>query len=228
MNLETIKNNIYCRAPFIGHCINKCGENFCCHSYNKNNLSLNEKRKLMCDGNINDICKICTFKNTFNDEIYDDTFNINLKNYNINDGSVDNFKVGYMIFCPTFKCNAECIMCNTFQIGKNENELLHIENYYSKENLSTIKTLILQGGEVMMFPHIFKVIDKLIPKNCQLCVITNGMFYNDEILEILNTFNKIHLIFSLDGNSETNDLFRTKTNYNTIIKNMKKIYDRSN
>lgn len=79
----------YCRAPWIGYVINPNGENCCCHYFN--NLSIQQKRIMIYNNDIPEICKKCGFRFLYFDKKYDDIFNINLKNFDINTGNIKNY-----------------------------------------------------------------------------------------------------------------------------------------
>ena len=205
----------YCRAPWVGYVINPNGENCCCHYFD--NLSIQQKRIMIYNNDIPEICKKCGFRFLYFDKKYDTIFNLNLKNFDVNTGDIKKYHPGYAIIIPFFSCNAKCIICNTFN-NKKQIDFSKINNI----DFSMTKIVILQGGELTINKNIFLKTLKLFSKNTDFGIMTNGMIYDDEILEVLNNLNST-LIFSIDGYKINNDIIRKGTKYDIIINNINKV-----
>lgn len=205
----------YCRAPWIGYVINPNGENCCCHYFD--NLSIQQKRIMIYNNDIPEICKKCGFRFLYFDKKYDDIFNINLKNFDINTGNIKNYCPGHAIIIPFFTCNAKCIMCTTFN-NKKQIDFNKINNI----DFSMTKVIILQGGELTLNKNIFLNILNLFPKDTHFSIMSNGMIYNEEILKTCNELNST-LTFSIDGYKVNNDIIRKGTKYDVIVNNINKV-----
>lgn len=214
---------MYCRAPFISITINKNKIGCCCH-LDIDGISKEQLRIDMYNDDIHDLCKHCCNRFVYNKKEYDEVFNYNIKNFDVKKGTIKNQKYGYVIFVPTFKCNAECIMCGTYKQGKSErDDLLRINDFFTQESLSLCKLFMIQGGEVTLFPKIFKDINENIPKTCSITMMTNAMVYDEYILNILNKYDNPTITFSIDGIPKINNKYRKNTDYHTIINNVNKI-----
>lgn len=126
------------------------------------------------------------------------------------------------IYSMTGKCNLRCEMCffseKLNNIGSNRsvsNEFIKIIN--SNTNKIKIK---LEGGEPFTEPsELIYIIDKIRSKNIYLRIFTNGTILNYDVIKELYGFEKIDLIFSIDGDHLYNKNIRG-SDFNDILKNM--------
>ena len=139
-------------------------------------------------------------------------------------------------------CNLKCLMCE----GTSSSQLL-IENFklgYHDENKgmvqkdfdwtvlakqkiidqilknNSLEYLNLTGGETLMVPEIFRLLDKLKNKNLKIVIFTNGTQYNERIVSKLKQLKNLHIIFSIESTNKQNEYLRFPSAWNNIQRNI--------
>ena len=139
-------------------------------------------------------------------------------------------------------CNLKCIMCE----GTSSSQLL-IENFklgYHDENKgmvqkdfdwtvlakqkiidqilknNSLEYLNLTGGETLIVPEIFRLLDKLKNKNLKIVIFTNGTQYNERIVSKLKQLKNLHIIFSIESTNKQNEYLRFPSAWNNIQRNI--------
>lgn len=96
------------------------------------------------------------------------------------------------------------------------------------ESSHNIKDLIFAGGEPMLIKQHKELIKHLVKtghsKNVEIRYHTNGTIVDDELIELWETFKKVHIMISLDGPELINSYIRYPSDWNEIVKNIH-IYD---
>ncbi len=114
----------------------------------------------------------------------------------------DNIRFASIIV--TYRCNARCIMCNTWKYpSKRENEI-GIEVY---EKLPFMKTVNVTGGEPFLREDIEDIISILKKKTKRLVISSNG-FFTEKILKLFRNHRDIGIRISLEGLPKANDELR--------------------
>lgn len=103
----------------------------------------------------------------------------------------------------TYRCNARCHMCNTWQITSDENELKPSDY----EKLPHLKMVNITGGEPFLRQDLTDIIDVLKRKTARIVISTNG-FLTDRIVAVAQKYPDIGIRVSLEGLSATNDELR--------------------
>ena len=136
-------------------------------------------------------------------------------------------------------CNLKCIMCE----GTSSSQLL-IENFklgyqtdlvqkdfdwtvLTKQKIidqilknNSLEYLNLTGGETLMVPEIFRLLDKLKNKNLKIVIFTNGTQYNERIVSKLKQLKNLHMIFSIESTNKQNEYLRFPSAWNNIQRNI--------
>ena len=136
-------------------------------------------------------------------------------------------------------CNLKCLMCD----GTSSSQLL-IENFklgyqtdlvqkdfdwtvLTKQKIidqilknNSLEYLNLTGGETLMVPEIFRLLDKLKNKNLKIVIFTNGTQYNERIVSKLKQLKNLHIIFSLESTNKQNEYLRFPSAWNNIQRNI--------
>jgi len=105
----------------------------------------------------------------------------------------------------TYRCNARCQMCNTWQFPSKKSEEItpaiidKIEGRYKRLNIT--------GGEPMLRDDIMEIVEVLDKKTDRLEISTNG-YFTDRIVQIAERFPNITIRVSLEGLPEKNDRLR--------------------
>jgi len=109
------------------------------------------------------------------------------------------------------RCNLRCVHCysqsrNTDYSG----ELSHEEGLRLIDDLAGFgaPVMLFSGGEPLMRPDIFELIEHAAGRNMRAVVSTNGTLITPEVASKLKDAGLSYVGISLDGLEETNDLFR--------------------
>jgi 12,18-didecarboxysiroheme deacetylase len=109
------------------------------------------------------------------------------------------------------RCNLRCIHCYSQS---------HNEDYSGELNLEEsnrliddladfgVPVLLFSGGEPLMHPHIFELIQRARNKGMRAVISTNGTLITPDVAEKLKDYGLSYVGVSLDGLRETNDKFR--------------------
>ena len=104
----------------------------------------------------------------------------------------------------TFRCNAQCNMCNIWKFQTNPNEEIDASYY---EKLPAGLRINITGGEPTLRRDIDKIFEILYPKSRLLELSTNG--YNTaKIVELANKYPNILIRVSVEGMPKINDAKR--------------------
>ncbi|MBN2040121.1 MAG: radical SAM protein [Spirochaetes bacterium] len=117
----------------------------------------------------------------------------------------------FLTFIVTFRCNARCIMCDSWKKEKH-NELTAEQIKQAFLKLPKLDAVRLSGGEPFLrkdFPDIFESADRIL-KPFSFFISTNG-FLTDRIIDFCAGRNKktrLNIVISLDGYKEKHDSVR--------------------
>ncbi|NQT92897.1 MAG: 12,18-didecarboxysiroheme deacetylase [Lentisphaerae bacterium] len=109
------------------------------------------------------------------------------------------------------RCNLRCVHC--YSRSRNidySGELSHEEGLRLIDDLSEFgaPVMLFSGGEPLMRPDIFELIEHAATRNMRAVVSTNGTLITPEVATRLKDAGLSYVGISLDGLEETNDLFR--------------------
>lgn len=105
----------------------------------------------------------------------------------------------------TYRCNAKCKMCNTWQFPSKPEEEISPE--VIDKIPGGITRLNITGGEPMLRSDIEDIVAVLHKKTRRLEISTNGAF-TDKIISIAKKFPDVTIRVSLEGFPKTNDTVR--------------------
>ena len=105
----------------------------------------------------------------------------------------------------TYRCNAHCQMCNTWQFpSKPEDEFSPELLKKLPEGLGRVN---ITGGEPTLRKDLLQIVEILAPKAKRLEISTNG-FFTDRLVEVVKRHPEITVRISVEGLPETNDRVR--------------------
>ena len=104
----------------------------------------------------------------------------------------------------TFRCNAQCNMCNIWKFQTKPNEEIDASDY---EKLPAGLRINITGGEPTLRPDIDKIFEILYPKSRLLELSTNG-YNTKKIVELANKYPNILIRVSVEGLPKINDTKR--------------------
>ncbi len=111
----------------------------------------------------------------------------------------------------TLACNLKCLHCGSSAGKKRDDELDLDKSLKLCVDLKKTgcKAVALMGGEPLLSPHFKDIAIKIRELGMELCVITNGTLYNDEIIEFLAKLKPRAVATSIDGSTaSTHDKIR--------------------
>lgn len=148
----------------------------------------------------------------------------------------------YYEFRPSNKCNIRCRMCFTGFSSAIEKEFkkINIEptpwklqnsgSYINTiDNYHNLEKIYFAGGEPTVMPEFYEFLRKCIEKgktDFNLYVGTNGQFFSNKLIELLDHFPKVCFSFSFDGYEKINDYIRWDSDFYTIVENSRKLRER--
>ena len=104
----------------------------------------------------------------------------------------------------TYRCNARCHMCNTWQHpSKPEAEMQPSD----LESLPALKFANITGGEPFLRADIGDIVDVLKPKAERIVVSTNG-YFTDRVIALAERYPDLGFRISLEGLPAANDELR--------------------
>ncbi len=118
----------------------------------------------------------------------------------------------------TTACNLECVHCRRLEVGKEMssedlsiNEVFHFIEGLARD-FDPSPVLVLSGGEPLVRPDIFDIIQFAEKKHLPLALATNGTMIDSALASKISTSGIRRVSISLDGaSSDTHDRFRKMT-----------------
>ncbi len=112
--------------------------------------------------------------------------------------------INFASIIVTYRCNARCHMCNTWQHPSKKEEELGIDVY---EKLPFMQTVNVTGGEPFLREDLADVIGVLKKKTKRLVISSNG-YFTDRILKLFEKHRDIGIRISIEGLPKANDELR--------------------
>lgn len=140
-------------------------------------------------------------------------------------------------FGVTSKCNAACPLCARQLIGTSNIDPNIIQSDLSFENFKIITEGLGSNskninadfcgttGDIIAHPDAENIIKYASTYYKEANLHTNGSAKSVSFWQNIAKLKNVHVIFSIDGLSDTNHLYRINTNFDTIIKNAKIFID---
>lgn len=113
-------------------------------------------------------------------------------------------KINFASIIVTYRCNARCHMCHTWQYPTKKEEEIGI---YVYEKLPFMKTINITGGEPFLREDLDEIIGVLKKKTKRLVISSNG-FFTERILKLFEKHRDIGIRISIEGLPKTNDELR--------------------
>ena len=110
----------------------------------------------------------------------------------------------------TYRCNARCYMCNTWQFPTRPEEEYSVDLVHKLPE--GLKFINITGGEPFLRADIERIIEAALAKTERLVISTNG-YFTDRIVKAAEKFgDKIGVRISIEGLPAANDELRGITN----------------
>ncbi|WP_225226249.1 GNAT family N-acetyltransferase [Phocaeicola intestinalis] len=126
----------------------------------------------------------------------------------------------------TNRCNEKCVHCYNMNAhsghrNEHENELSFEEAVKLVDELSYLGVfrLAMSGGEVLMKDYFIKLCQYIRSKNIQLIIYTNGLAFNEKLLQVVASLFPSTVCFSVYGNNSNvhDSVTGVKGAYNKIL-----------
>lgn len=105
----------------------------------------------------------------------------------------------------TYRCNAKCHMCNTWQYPTKPKDELTIEDI--KKIPDGLSFANITGGEPFLREDIEEVVATVLKKTKRLVISTNG-YYTEKVVALAKKFPQIGVRVSIEGLPKANDELR--------------------
>lgn len=161
------------------------------------------------------------------------------------DGNYDNFNLIYWDFRFSNICNFKCRMCGHSlssswyeESGNNKIPKILNDNYHGRDLMKyvdqfidTVEEIYFAGGEPLIMPEHYAVLDKLIEKkrfdvflryNTNLSTLK---YKNYDLIDTWKKFKKVDLFLSLDGVEQNAEYTRSGTDWKRVDKNLSALAD---
>jgi len=112
--------------------------------------------------------------------------------------------INFASIITTYRCNARCHMCNTWQHPSKRGEELDPGMY---DRLPSMGTVNVTGGESFLREDLDEIITVLKKKTKRLVISSNG-FFTERILNLFKKHNDIGIRISIEGLPRANDELR--------------------
>lgn len=135
----------------------------------------------------------------------------------------------FVIWEITGLCNLRCEHCLSRSGESLPNELNTLQAMRLLDYLEEMKVfnISFSGGEPLMRPDIFEIIDYASQKNFSLELLTNGALITENVLDRLEDSNIFNIQVSIDGIGETHDCFRGRNGtYDRAVNAIKLLKDK--
>ena len=116
-----------------------------------------------------------------------------------------------MVWSTTRTCNLKCVHCYTDSENKKyDDELTTAEGMKLIDELADFKipSLLFSGGEPLMRPDLFTLIEYAAKKDIRPVISTNGTLIDRDKAGAIKDAGVVYVGISLDGMEEVNDRFR--------------------
>lgn len=121
----------------------------------------------------------------------------------------------FIVWAITGKCNLSCIHC----FGLSQEELSMNEKKRLITEISALKPgwLLVEGGEVLLLPEIFYLLELMKERDLLVYLITNGMLLDKRVISRLKGLG-VKVMVSIDGATpETYEQIRRGGDFKTVI-----------
>lgn len=121
-----------------------------------------------------------------------------------------NYRLECCVWELTLACNLRCIHCGSSAGKKREDELEKEQALKLCEDLKETgcQYVALMGGEPLLSPYFKDIARKIRECGMELSIITNGTFFNDDIIDFIASLSPRAIATSIDGISKTHDYIR--------------------
>jgi sulfatase maturation enzyme AslB (radical SAM superfamily) len=127
-------------------------------------------------------------------------------------------------------CNAACPYCErgiypNEELNNTNISIKTLKKFFNGNEWPNLNQIHLCGNvdEPTIHPNFFDVIDYLLTVNntCWITISTNGGARNEEFWKKLASYDRVRVLFGIDGLNDTNHLYRINVNWDALMRNVK-------
>ena len=122
--------------------------------------------------------------------------------------------IAMMQLQPSYLCNFQCSHCSISVFRKQKKQvlsILEVADLCRQADEYGLAQIDLTGGEPLVYPNLFEIIQAIRPERFYLTVATNGWFLDMVMALLLKEAGVDRILLSLDSlNEEEHDRFRNK------------------
>jgi radical SAM protein with 4Fe4S-binding SPASM domain len=123
----------------------------------------------------------------------------------------------------TYRCNLHCAHCFTNSYTPHPDELSTTQIYSLIDQMEACGTgmLAIAGGEPLLRPDFFDVVEYATGKGVKVGMTTNGLLITPAVAERLHGLHVSSIAVSLDGMEQSHDSVRGKGTWKHVVENIK-------
>lgn len=138
------------------------------------------------------------------------------------------YRISSLSLVVTKKCNLRCEMCTRDAKTDNQETMSvgFIERIIDQALLfDSLQRINITGGEAFLHPHLEEIINNITRNGLEIRINTNGLFFTDSNIKMLNKYNVKLFTISLDSAvAEVHDKIRGVDGcYEKTVENLKRI-----
>ena len=128
----------------------------------------------------------------------------------------------FLFLALTNDCNLRCLGCWIENSGGRERlSLDEVHRIIASGKLRKSYFYTLLGGEPMIYPHLWDVIER--HPECYFQIITNGMFFDEANVERIRRDGNVTPLVSVDGRRENNDARRGQGTFEAAMEGLARL-----
>ena len=242
-------SKFFCPLPWIHQFIQADGIKMCCSAQTKLDVTpkeffqsgyISNIKQSITQGVVPQDCGNCL---RLEQQGYSSTRTLALNDWNYTIDDIPN-EILYLDLRHSNLCNFSCRSCEpgfsseiSREIQKNLNlrkyhksTNIHTENIKSQENITdlllTVQRINFTGGEPLLIKKNINILEKLIEignTNCELLITTNGSVVNDNLLDLIQKFDRVHWTISIDAVGQPAEYIRYGTVWSSVDSNINQI-----
>ena len=242
-------SKFFCPLPWIHQFIQADGIKMCCSAQTKLDVTpkeffqsgyISNIKQSITQGVVPQDCGNCL---RLEQQGYSSTRTLALNDWNYTIDDIPN-EILYLDLRHSNLCNFSCRSCEpgfsseiSREIQKNLNlrkyhksTNIHTENIKSQENITdlllTVQRINFTGGEPLLIKKNINILEKLIEignTNCELLITTNGSVVNDNLLDLIQKFDRVHWTISIDAFGQPAEYIRYGTVWSSVDSNINQI-----
>lgn len=121
----------------------------------------------------------------------------------------------------TSKCNLRCKHCYNNSGFESKNKDINYEKLIKELSNKGVSSLTISGGEPLLYPDLFKIINLLNENKIKTCINTNGLLLTKQMLSLFLEKGVDSMQISIDGAKDLHEYIRGKNTYDLCVKKIK-------